>query len=112
MASASFRGGGGGKIFLEIAVFIPLVFVVFASGWRFPAVRWLGWFGRNSLVVFATHVLVLNAMDSAGKAIQWFEEYPLATDVLTFALVIATSILLTRFLGRYLPWTVGRRMGT
>lgn len=95
---------------VKIAVFIPLVFIFFRMVYKFPLLRIFSFFGRNSLVVFVLHAMVISIFEAMARMVplEIFTNVPVRS-VAEFIFILLTCYAGILIFNRYFPWMVGKK---
>lgn len=95
---------------IRIACFIPIVFIFFKEFHRYVWLRPFRFFGRNSLTLLGTHLLVIDAISVLFIQVLHLEptEFPMYK-LLSSVLTLAAGYLTICFFNRYLPWFAGKK---
>lgn len=102
------------SIMVRAICFVPLVFIIFSKIYDLKILKPLIFFGRNSLVVLATHSLIFGITTSFVVKIValWgdFEHVSLSLyyNATLFLLVCFINYYIIKFCNRYAPWAVGK----
>ena len=95
--------------------FIPLAFVVFRHIYSWRLLRPLLFFGRNTIVLLCTHLLIFAVTETC--AIKVFGRFgsleqlhqSVGYHVVLFFVVLGVNYFVIKFCNRYAPWLIGKK---
>lgn len=99
---------------IRIACFIPVVFIFFKTVHRFRFFKPLQFFGRNSLILLGTHVLIFSLITSIFVKIATIFTLEQTADfgifsAFLFGAVVVINYFLISSANKYIPWLIGKR---
>ena len=109
-SKSDFLGGVNLAIqIIETLLFTGIVTVLFRYVYRWRIMGLFTFFGKNSIVIFATHMAIMPFVVSITERLMSITSYSCSNVVIAYPIIIYVCYLLTMLCIKYLPFLIGKQ---